>query len=159
MAACLFLILTDTREEKSPELCAAQLSYAQAVKDFRSLSLRWMLLLFVGIFLMPAIVSVDKMQYVLLCKRVRSMDSTYTKMVQSYPKALPLVEAMVQGGGIWKHLSEGCSRIWLLDREQANAPDACTPLLPQHKCHRVCSQSAVGVAWQSRTSELCYGCV
>jgi hypothetical protein len=53
--------------------------------------------------------------YLRLGSQFWSIDETYGKMVQSFPKAYAILCAMNAAGGIVFNLSEACARVWAVE--------------------------------------------
>ncbi|KAK3935208.1 hypothetical protein QBC46DRAFT_272234 [Diplogelasinospora grovesii] len=104
----------DALEGCTPERDDIQICYTAAMKSRERFRRVWKLLLFTGVcvLLLLATSSENTAVCIRLRHQIRSMDETYEKMVQSFPKASRVLEAMRETGGITAHILVACERVW-----------------------------------------------
>ncbi|KAK3934399.1 hypothetical protein QBC46DRAFT_273867 [Diplogelasinospora grovesii] len=104
----------DAVEGCAPERDNLQICYTAAMKSRERFRRVWKLLLFAGVcvLLLLATSSENTAVCIRLGHQIRSMDETYEKMVQSFPKASRVLEAMRETGGITAHIVFACERVW-----------------------------------------------
>lgn len=87
---------------------------AMKVREISRCYRKLLLLTGVAVFFFLAASNGNVPMCIKLGHQIRSMDETYDKMVQSFPKALGIIKAIRQTGGIMSHLPAACERAWLV---------------------------------------------
>ncbi|RYC80985.1 hypothetical protein BFJ63_vAg16122 [Fusarium oxysporum f. sp. narcissi] len=104
----------DALENESPDTNTKQTSYTASVKTYTAIRTCWCMCLLFGVVLLVWLTAESQNipAYGRLLLKIKSVDKTFDKIVQSIPKAKRITDTMRARGGVIRHLSEASKRTW-----------------------------------------------